>query len=104
RDADLCRGPARLCQALGLTGADDGTDLVAGWVPRRAPAGERPLFVADDGLAPPAVPACGPRVGVGAGGERPWRWYVAGDSHVSVWRPGGAGARNPALDTGSSAV
>ena len=29
-DAELCSGPARLCQALGIDRADDGADLVTG--------------------------------------------------------------------------
>jgi DNA-3-methyladenine glycosylase len=77
RDLDLLRGPARLCQAFGLTGSDDGADLVRG-----------PVTLADDGTPPPAQPGQGPRVGlsVGRGDELPWRWWVAGSRHAS--RPG----------------
>src|SRR5437763_10525109 len=73
-DRDLLRGPARLCQAFGITGADDGADLVKG-----------PLTVADDGTPPPPVPAVGLRVGLsaGRGDTLPWRWAVAGSVFVS---------------------
>ena len=30
RERDLCAGPGRLCQALGLDGTFDGTDVVTG--------------------------------------------------------------------------
>ena len=75
-DRDLCRGPARLCQALGLTGAQNGADLVDG-------AG--PLIV-DDGVPPPARPGRSTRVGLTTGADLPWRWYVAGSRYLS--RPG----------------
>ncbi len=74
RERDLCSGPARLCQALGLDGSHDGDDLVTG-------AGG--TTVVDDGVAPPADVVCTTRVGITAAAEEPWRWYVAGDPHVS---------------------
>ena len=75
RDFDLCNGPAKLCQAFGLTGADDGADLA------RPPAGG--VRIVDDGVAPPERPGVGPRIGLTAGAELPWRWFVVGDPHVS---------------------
>ncbi len=77
RERDLCNGPGKLCQALGVTGDDDGADLVTG---------ERDLVIVDDGVAPPVPPAVTTRVGLGAGADLPWRWFVPGDPHVS--RPG----------------
>ena len=87
RDRDLCNGPAKLCQALGITGADNGTDLV-----RRRPgpgaAGDEAGLVRllDDGTPPPKRPGRGTRIGLSVGAERRWRWWVAGDRGVS--RPG----------------
>ncbi len=76
RDRDLCRGPARLCQALGVTGALDGADLVTA---------ARGVTVLDDGTPPPmdAAVTVTTRVGISVGTERAWRWYVTGDPHVS---------------------
>ncbi|HET6806408.1 MAG TPA: DNA-3-methyladenine glycosylase [Frateuria sp.] len=73
-DRDLCRGPARLCQALGIDGAQDGIDLVEG-------AGG--FVLVDDGVPPPAQPGVSPRIGITRAAEEPWRWYVANDRHVS---------------------
>jgi DNA-3-methyladenine glycosylase len=74
RERDLCSGPARLAQALGLTGALDGTDLSKG-----------PVLLLDDGTPPPAEPNNSVRIGLspGKGDESPWRWWVPGDPNVS---------------------
>jgi len=79
RESDLGSGPAKLCQALGITGAHNGTDLLA------RPAG--PVRLLTDGTPPPLQPAQGVRVGITAAADRPWRWWVPGDAHVSKGRP-----------------
>jgi DNA-3-methyladenine glycosylase len=80
RDRELTSGPARLTQALGITGADDGTDLVRG-----------PLRLLDDGTAPPPRPGRSTRVGLnpGRGDGYRWRWFVHDDPNVSRGRPSG---------------
>ena len=71
-DRELCSGPARLCQAFGITRADDGCDLVSGR-----------YRIASDGTPPPTTPVVGPRVGVSRASALPWRWYVPDNRHVS---------------------
>jgi DNA-3-methyladenine glycosylase len=79
---DLARGPARLCQALGIDRTQNGADL-------SSPVSELRLRPADTGS--PAggerAIATGPRVGVSAAAEVPWRFWVAGDPTVSAYRP-----------------
>ncbi|MEO7836243.1 MAG: DNA-3-methyladenine glycosylase [Acidimicrobiales bacterium] len=77
RDRDLCSGPGKLCAALGLSRQHDGADLVSG---------EGGVVITDVGADPPAEAARGVRVGVGAGAEALWRWWVPDDPNVS--RPG----------------
>lgn len=73
-DRDLCRGPARLTQAMGITGAQNGIKLYSG----------RAAFsLVDDGMAPPRAAQAGPRIGISRGVEHPWRWYVPGSEYVS---------------------
>jgi DNA-3-methyladenine glycosylase len=79
RDRDLCRGPARLCQALGITRDLDGADLVTG---------DRGVLIADDGTPPPADPGVGPRVGITRAADVPWRFWVPGNPYVSAHRRG----------------
>jgi DNA-3-methyladenine glycosylase len=79
RDRDLCSGPAKLCQAFGITGAFDGADLVP-----PAPGAGR-LRILDDGTPPPAAPLVTMRIGLapGRGDEHPWRFAVPDDPNVS---------------------
>ena len=84
-DQELCRGPARLAQAMSITGADNGTDLCR--------LGR--VSVRDDGAPPPATPACGPRVGLAVATDFPWRWWVPEERHVSRYRGGGRRRRPP---------
>lgn len=72
RDRDLCSGPGKLTQAMGITGDDDGVDLAAS---------DR-LYVIDDGTGVDEVVQT-TRVGISVAVDEPWRWYVAGDPNVS---------------------
>ena len=73
-DRDLCRGPGRLCQALGIDGSFDGADLVGR---------SSPVWVADDGIPPPSPAVTTPRVGISAGVDHLWRFVVEGHPAVS---------------------
>jgi DNA-3-methyladenine glycosylase len=74
RTRDLCSGPAKLCQALGIDRGFDGVDLTR---PRS------PARIVDDGVPPPDQPATSARIGISVAVEHPWRWFVAGDPNVS---------------------
>ena len=66
----LCAGPGRLCQALGITGAQDGLPM------DRAP-------FAWSARAGPVALAAAPRIGITRGAETPWRFLLAGSRFVS---------------------
>lgn len=77
-DARLAAGPARLCQALGVTRALNGHDLTSGeWLWLAAPPAD----------ATPVEHATGTRIGVdyaGAGHtDRPWRFWLRDNAAVS---------------------
>jgi DNA-3-methyladenine glycosylase len=79
RDDDLARGPARLASLLGLGREHNGVDVTDPTSPVRLLAG------------PPVDPAqvrTGPRVGVAAAHDLPWRFWLAGVPAVSTYRPG----------------
>jgi len=81
-DRDLARGPARLAQALGLTGEQNGADA----------CGNGPLSISAPTHEPSGVRS-GPRVGVANGATRPWRFWLDAEPSVSPYRP--AAARRP---------
>jgi len=77
-DADLARGPARLCAALGITGEHYGVDLLAAGSPVRLHRPTAP--VVDEEIS------VGPRVGVTGAHDVPWRFWLMGEPTVSSYR------------------
>lgn len=76
RDAELCSGPGKLTQALGISLSHNGGDLRTGPIT----IGPRP-----EGWDEPVV--AGTRIGITKAVELPWRFCVAGSRHVSSPRP-----------------
>jgi DNA-3-methyladenine glycosylase len=74
---ELCSGPGKLAQAMGITLADNGGSLSSGRVRIHRRAGEW--------REPPVVDA--PRVGISRAVELRWRFCVADNRHVSRPRP-----------------
>ncbi|QGH69077.1 DNA-3-methyladenine glycosylase [Pseudactinotalea sp. HY158] len=85
RPVDLARGPARLTVALGIRAEHDGIAV-------SLEDDAAPLRLERTGRVRPADVRTGPRVGVsGAGADPqayPWRYWLAGDEHVSAYRIG----------------
>jgi DNA-3-methyladenine glycosylase len=71
-DRDLARGPGRLAQALGITGALNGHDLA-----------EPPLSFRDAPPVPPDSIAAGPRIGITRAADWPLRFVIRGSRWVS---------------------
>jgi DNA-3-methyladenine glycosylase len=76
RDQDLCNGPGKLTQALGIGLQLNATSLLSGPIAVEHRAGEPPLAV-------------GTRIGITRAVELPWRFCERGNRHVSrPWVPG----------------
>ena len=69
----LCSGPARLAQALAVTGAQDGLSLLA------------PPFALSQktGAAGPPRIVTGPRIGISRAAHLPWRFGAEGSAFLS---------------------
>jgi DNA-3-methyladenine glycosylase len=81
-DRELCSGPGKLTQALGIDLVQNGSDLYSGPVRIRARAHR---------WRDPAV-VVGRRIGISKAVELSWRFCVAGNVHVSRPRPAAAPA------------
>jgi DNA-3-methyladenine glycosylase len=75
---DLARGPAKLVQVLGIDATANGTSAVDGTGPLLLTPPSEPVD--------PGTIVAGPRVGVAAAHEVPWRYWLAGDPTVSSYR------------------
>jgi DNA-3-methyladenine glycosylase len=74
-DTDLCSGPGKLTEALGVGLEANGAELDRDPFHLLPPAGPSPEVVA------------GPRIGITKAVERPWRFCAAGSPYVSRPRP-----------------
>jgi DNA-3-methyladenine glycosylase len=74
-DAELCSGPGKLTEALGIGLEQNEADLCADPFLIAPPTGARPEVLAS------------PRVGITKAVDRPWRFSVAGSRFVSRPRP-----------------
>ncbi len=78
RVEDLCSGPGKLTQALGIELDLNGTDLLgAGPIRLEPPAGAAPALLE------------GPRIGITKAAELPWRFCATGSRSVSRPWPDG---------------
>jgi DNA-3-methyladenine glycosylase len=78
RENDLARGPARLCEALGIDRSHDGADVAD-------PASPLRVFAAPAPVSGTEI-SSGPRVGVSRAADVAWRFWITGDPAVSVYR------------------
>jgi DNA-3-methyladenine glycosylase len=80
---DLCSGPGKLTQALGIGLERNGTDLRDGPVVLLPPEGPPPALVTST------------RVGITKAPELPWRFSAVGSRYVSKPWPHGLDAPRP---------
>jgi DNA-3-methyladenine glycosylase len=82
-DLDLCSGPGKLTEALGIDLSANEADLTRDPFQLTAPVGDPPAIVS------------GPRIGITKAVDRPWRFSAVANPYVSRPRP-----PIPALDKG----
>lgn len=68
---NLASGPGKLCMAFGLDRSHNGLDLTGS-----------ELVIMDDGWSPKEIVSA-MRIGIRLAADEPWRFYVAGNPHIS---------------------
>lgn len=68
---DLCSGPGKLCQAFGITKAENGLAI-----------GEA-FGIYDAPQVPDQDVSSGPRIGIRQAADLPWRFWISGNPYVS---------------------
>lgn len=70
-ESQLCNGPAKLVQAMGISKADYG----------------KPLYKGDSHITKPKLKgfkiSCGPRIGISKAKDTPWRFWIKDNKFVS---------------------
>jgi DNA-3-methyladenine glycosylase len=69
-ERELCSGPGKLCQALGISVAHDGRAL------------DEPPFELHERPRVPGI-SRGPRIGITKAADLPWRYAIAGSPYLS---------------------
>lgn len=76
-DADLCSGPAKLCQALNIGRSENMVDLIAG----------ETLYLSKGKLRTGETVRTTSRIGITQARELPWRFFIAESPFVSKGKP-----------------
>jgi len=84
-DRELCSGPGKLCQSLGITRDLDGSRMLASPVVVRRPASIEEIAI-----------AATPRIGITKAANWPLRFCLAGSPWISRKETGGGSRRPPA--------
>lgn len=71
---ELTNGPAKLTEAMKITGELNGWDLTLG----------KRLFICEPSLKEDFEIIATSRIGIKVGTEKPWRFYIKGNAYVSI--------------------
>jgi DNA-3-methyladenine glycosylase len=81
---DVARGPGLLCQALDIDRSLDGADVCVAGSPLRVRPG--PTGAGTSARSAEKEICSGPRVGVSAAADVPWRFWLKGEPTVSAYK------------------